>query len=73
MTKTISLSDEAYALLSKLKLKGESFSDTIIRLAKRRGKLIEIIDLYPELTELEEFEVAIKKQREEIDHRLRED
>ncbi|HWG91322.1 MAG TPA: antitoxin VapB family protein [Candidatus Thermoplasmatota archaeon] len=34
MTKTISLSDEAYALLSQAKRPGESFSDVAVRLAR---------------------------------------
>ena len=35
-SKTISVSEDAYELLERMKLKGESFSDTIRRLAKRR-------------------------------------
>lgn len=34
MTKTVSLSDEAYDLLSKAKRPGESFSDVATRLAR---------------------------------------
>ena len=35
-SKNISLSDDAYELLRKMKMGDESFSDTIRRLAKRR-------------------------------------
>ena len=35
-SKTISVSEDAYDLLKKMKLKGESFTETIRRLAKRR-------------------------------------
>ncbi len=35
-SKNISLTDDAYELLKKMKLGEESFSDTIRRLAKRR-------------------------------------
>ena len=38
-TKTISILEEAYNALLKEKSKNESFSDVVIRLAKRRGKL----------------------------------
>lgn len=69
MTKTISLTDEAYNLLKSMKLKGESFSDTIKRLTKR-GKISEILYLYPELQNVEEFEKAITENRKDIDMRL---
>ena len=36
MAKTISVSDDVYEMLSKAKMKGESFSDVIRRLMKRR-------------------------------------
>lgn len=36
MTKTITISDDAYEILSKNKNEGESFSDVILRLARKR-------------------------------------
>ncbi len=69
MTKTISLTDEAYSSLKNMKLKGESFSDTIKRLTKK-GNLTEIMDLYPELENVEEFEEAILENRKALDERL---
>lgn len=36
-TKTISLADDAYEALSAMKRPGESFSDTIRRIARRRS------------------------------------
>jgi predicted CopG family antitoxin len=69
MSKTISLTNEAYDLLKSMKLKGESFSDTIKRLAKK-GKLSEVLFLYPELQEAEEFEKAVRENRTVIDMRL---
>jgi len=36
-SKTISVSEDAYDLLKKMKLNGESFTETIRRLAKRRS------------------------------------
>jgi predicted CopG family antitoxin len=65
MSKTISLTNEAYDLLKSMKLKGESFSDTIKRLTKK-GKLSGVLFLYPELREAEEFEKAARENRKAI-------
>jgi predicted CopG family antitoxin len=70
MTKTISLSDDAYELLKKIKRDGESFSDVIKRLVGKKGKLMEILDLYPELSNAE-YEESIAELRKEIDKRLK--
>lgn len=69
MTKTISLSDEAYDILKRMKTGKESFSDTIKKLAGR-GKLSEILDLYPEITD-KEYEKSVKDLRKKIDARLK--
>lgn len=73
MTKTISLSDDAYNLLKRIKRKNESFSDVIKRIIGSKGNLMEIIDLYPELegeselkTIVEEIEEEFNKKQEKI-------
>jgi len=38
MTKVISLSNEAYQTLKKSKRSGESFSDVVLRIAKKKKK-----------------------------------
>lgn len=66
-TKTISIKDEAYERLRKLKKENESFTDLINRITKKRS-LLEI----PELVEKEEadsLEKAIRKgsrERKEV-------
>ncbi len=40
-SKTITISEEAYNALLKEKLKNESFSDVILRLTKRFGRIME--------------------------------
>lgn len=47
-SKNISLTDDAYKLLKKMKLGEESFSDTIRRLAKRR-RLSDCIGLWADI------------------------
>ena len=42
MARTIMVSDEVYEMLKRMKLPGESFSDVIKRLLKRRGSLLDI-------------------------------
>ena len=71
MTKTISLSDEAYELLKKVKRDNESFSDVIKRLVGKKGELSEILDMYPELKNVEEYEIAVYELRREIDRRFK--
>jgi predicted CopG family antitoxin len=71
MTKTISLSDEAYHLLKKVKGENESFSEVIKKLVGRKGKLSEVLDMYPELKNAEEYEIAVYELREEMDKRLK--
>ena len=51
-SKTISVSEDAYELLKKMKLKGESFTQTIKRLAKRR-RLTECAGLWSDVSEAE--------------------
>ncbi|KXB05651.1 hypothetical protein AKJ50_00295 [candidate division MSBL1 archaeon SCGC-AAA382A13] len=62
-TKTISIKDEAYERLRKFKKEGESFTDLINRLTRKRS-LLEL----PELVEKEEaksLEKAIEESSEE--------
>jgi predicted CopG family antitoxin len=70
MTKTISLSDEAYELLKSIKRNDESFSDVIKRLVGKKGKLIDVLDLYPELINIREYGEAVVEIRKETDRRL---
>lgn len=42
--KNISLKDEAYDALKRMQLKGESFSDTVIRLSKKFGNLMSYLE-----------------------------
>ena len=70
MTKTISLSEEAYRVLHRHKLAGESFSDTVIRLARQGGKLSEVIGLYPELRGRTILADLVRENRRQLDRRV---
>ncbi len=60
-SKTISVSEDAYDLLKKMKLKGESFTETIRRLVKRR-RLTDCAGLWSDVPQEE-----MKAIRENID------
>ena len=56
-TKTISIKDEAYEALLREKIKKESFTDTILRITKKSGK---ISDCFGAWKMTDEEEKAIK-------------
>lgn len=58
-TKNISLKTDAYNALKKIQLEGESFSDTIIRITKNMGNLMDIWDKYQPLDQ-DEFETELE-------------
>jgi len=62
-TRTISVSEDAYELLKKLRLKDETFTDTIKRLAKRR-KLTDCAGAWSDIPkeEMEEYWASIREQ-----------
>jgi predicted CopG family antitoxin len=66
MTKVISLSNEAYQTLKKLKNSGESFSDVVLRVAGERKKksLLEFSGKWVG-DDIDEVFLAVKKDREE--------
>ena len=73
VSKTISITEDVYNLLSKMKLEDESFSDAISRLIRSGGKLGECAGLWKDMSkeELEELEAGIKGARRSADERLR--
>ncbi len=73
VSKTISITEEVYNLLSKMKLEGESFSDAITRLVRSGGKLSECAGLWRDMSkgELEEIKAGIGEARRSVDERVR--
>jgi len=63
-TRTLSVTDDVYKRLKRLKLKGESFSDTIRRLTER-ARVSECAGMWGDLTpeELKAIESAISETR----------
>ncbi len=70
MTKSISVSEDVYTLLNGIRDKDETFSDVIRRLTGSKGRLMEIVDLYPELNDVSEYERSVKELRKQIDEAL---
>lgn len=70
MTKTISLSDEAYEVLRRHKLANESFSDTVLRLTRLGGKLSEVIGLHAELRGKTGLEKIVRENRRRLNARV---
>lgn len=70
-SRNVSLRDEVYELVSREKIPGESFSDTLERLVKRRGKLMDAVNSWEEVDE-EEID-KIEKNVEKVRKRFTED
>ena len=71
MPKIISLPDDVSTLLNSIRGNAESFSVVIRRLTGTKGRLMEIVDLYPELSEVTEYEKSVQGLRKQIDEDLR--
>ena len=74
VSKNISITEDVYDLLSKMKLGDESFSDTIARLVKGGGKLSDCAGLWSDMDEEElgEIVTSIKEMRKTVDESLQE-
>lgn len=66
VTKTITITEDAYMLLKQRKTEGESFSQVIAKLAKQKGDIWDHFGAWKDMPE-EDFKAikkAIKDQRE---------
>ena len=52
-SKTISVTEEVYDMLAEEKLPGESFSKTIVRIIKNKGKITDCAGLWEKVDEKE--------------------
>ena len=70
-TKTLSVTEDVYLTLKRMKLEGESFSDTIRRLTER-GSIAECAGLWGDMTDEEERKIkdAILEMRNGATRRL---
>ncbi len=62
MTKTISMTDEAYEALIREKRESESFTDVIIRLTKKKARLSDFASIWKDIPENELKEAKAKLQ-----------
>lgn len=70
-SKTISVSEDVYELLMKMKLNGESFTETIRRLAKRRS-LVDCAGLWSDVPEeeMKSYHEGIEELRQQANESL---
>ena len=61
--KTITIRDDVYDLLAKIKREGESFSDVILRLIRRESNIMDFFGILKESEVLEELEKDIINER----------
>ena len=62
VSKTVTITEEAYQSLQKEKLKNESFSDVILRLTRRFGRIFESFGKWEMADEeVKEFKDDLKK------------
>jgi predicted CopG family antitoxin len=61
--KTLTISDEAYRKLAKLKAKGESFTDTILKLTEGQGDILRHAGAWKEMShqEANDLEELLRK------------
>lgn len=67
-SKTIAVTEDVYKLLMRMKLKGESFSEMLTRLAKKKGSLTECAGLWEDMSEeeAEELKAGIMEMRKSL-------
>jgi len=71
MARTLAISDDVYEMVSKVKMKGESFSDVIRSKLLKRQKISDIPKIFDE-SEWEKVEKAFGRQKELDAKRLEE-
>lgn len=67
-SKNVSLKEEVYEMVSREKIPGESFSDTLERLVRRRGKLMDAVLSWEVVDEdaVDEIESNIERVRKKF-------
>jgi len=61
--KTVALDEESYDLLAKEKRAGETFSETVKRLATRKGSILDYWGMWSEMTEDEVEDVRAMRAK----------
>ena len=65
-SKPISLSDDVYNLLKRFQLKGESFSETILRLINRQEDILKLAGAWKKIPDNEDAIELIEKMVEKV-------
>lgn len=61
--KTITIKDEVYRLISNMKREGESFSDVLRRIARKKADVMDFYGVLKDSRILEEMEKEILEER----------
>ena len=61
--KTVALDEESYDLLAKEKRTGETFSETVKRLATRKGSILDYWGMWSEMTDHEVKDIRALRTR----------
>ena len=73
VTKTLTITEDAYDILARQKKEGESFSSEIRRLLGRKTRISDLAGSWSDVTEkeAEEMKGVIRRQREESTRHMR--
>jgi len=71
VTKTLTITDTAYGLLARNKLRDESFSQEIVRVFNKKGSIMDLAGAWSDITETEteKMKASIKKLRKNSEPR----
>jgi len=65
-SRSISITEDAYTLLDKFRLKDESFSQTIIRILKKQQNLLELAGAWSKIPDADDAIEIVEKVTQQV-------